>query len=100
MRRVHVGKLALIAALAVLTNITGFGQTPGTPAFEVASIKPSDPKAPPGVNVRGGPGSSDPGQVSYTNFPLEHFHYNRRGVSQRIASAFEVSFQMAGKEER
>jgi uncharacterized protein (TIGR03435 family) len=75
MRWVHVRKLAWLAALAVLTSVTGFGQTtaspafPGSPAFEVSSIKPSDPKAPPS-NARGGPGTSDPGQMSYTNLPL------------------------------
>ena len=70
MRRVHIQKLARVATVAVLTNLASFGQTAGSPAFEVASIKPSDPKAPPGVTVHGGPGTSDPGQVSYTNIPL------------------------------
>ena len=43
------------------------GQTPGaTPAFEVASVKPAPPYVA-GVDheMRGGPGTDDPGQITY-----------------------------------
>ena len=36
-------------------------------AFEVASVKHSDPKHRPGVERRGGPGTSSPGQFSVEN---------------------------------
>ena len=88
MRRVHVRKLARMAALAVLTNFAGFGQTAVSPAFEVASIKPSDPKATQ-ANVRGGPGTSDPGQVSYTNLPLS-------SILMRAYNGIESSDQIIG----
>lgn len=88
MRRVHVRKLARVAALAVLTNVTSFGQAAGSPAFEAASIKPSDPKAPQ-ANASGGPGTSDPGQVSYTNLPLS-------SVLMRAYDGIESSDQIIG----
>jgi len=42
------------------------------PAFEVASIKPSPPPGPRGMMVGrfGGPGSDDPGRVTFRNFDL------------------------------
>src|ERR1700684_3189218 len=53
------------------------GQTGDSqPAFEVASVKPSPPPGPNrsdrsvGRRVRGGPGSSDPGEATLTNIDL------------------------------
>ena len=61
--------LALIAGLLVLAQ---------TVAFEAASVQPADPKAAP-VNrsanaqatLRGGPGTADPGRISYSNITLQ-----------------------------
>ena len=66
--------LALIAALA---PFLAFAQTPPA-AFEAASVKPADPKSEP-VNaasearatLRGGPGTADPGRISYANVTLQ-----------------------------
>ena len=66
-------------ALAVLSSSLALAQ-PATvpPAFEAASVKPADPKAAP-VNrsanaqatLRGGPGTADPGRISYANVTLQ-----------------------------
>lgn len=44
-------------------------QAPARTRFEVASVKAAGPRAA-GGGFRGGPGSSDPGQVSYIDFDL------------------------------
>jgi uncharacterized protein (TIGR03435 family) len=77
-----------------VTSITVFcalalAQTPASPTFEVASVKPA---APQDVNrqmmrQRGGPGSPDPTQYSVENFPL----------SRIITQAYGVqSYQVSG----
>jgi uncharacterized protein (TIGR03435 family) len=38
-----------------------------SPHFEVASVKPAAPQANGRVGLRGGPGSNDPGRITYTN---------------------------------
>ena len=66
-RRLTIGAVLAIVACA------GFGQTPERPTtFEVASIKPAT-LPPPGdvkrmirMGAQGGPGTSDPGQISYS----------------------------------
>jgi uncharacterized protein (TIGR03435 family) len=40
------------------------------PQFEAATVKPTDRGAAQGVRMRGGPGSSYPGQIDYSNVPL------------------------------
>jgi uncharacterized protein (TIGR03435 family) len=53
------------------------------PQFEVASVKPAAPM-PPGMGMRvgsrGGPGTSDPGQVTYVNLTLKNLLTTAHGV--------------------
>jgi uncharacterized protein (TIGR03435 family) len=53
----------------------GFGQVAEPPTFEVASVKPAAPPASgrgPGFTfMRGGPGTNDPGQITFTNVPMK-----------------------------
>jgi uncharacterized protein (TIGR03435 family) len=66
--------LIFTAGLLVFTSLAAFGQlSDENPTFEVASVKPSAP-SPDGrmrVMMRGGPGSPDPGQITYTNVSLK-----------------------------
>src|SRR5215472_1345759 len=60
--------LLIVLALGSLTNAPGQAQQ--SPTFEVASVRPSPPPAP-GARVfygppRGGPGTSDPGQITWS----------------------------------
>jgi hypothetical protein len=55
----------------VLACGCAFGQIADSTTFEVASVKPTPPPEP-GARVfygppRGGPGTSDPGQITWTN---------------------------------
>ena len=76
--------LVLLPALAVAQ--TG----PDKLTFEVASVKPATPPSNPGmlmIRMQGGPGTPDPGQISYTN------------VTQRLllAKAYGVQdYQISG----
>lgn len=64
----------ICAGLAVIAPVT-FGQpAEGKLAFEVASVKPAAPVT--GIaaimfRMRGGPGTADPGQITYTNMSLQ-----------------------------
>ena len=72
-------------AMVFLLLIGGiaFGQdAPKRLEFEVASVKPTAP-SPDGRNfilARGGPGTQDPGQVTYTGFPLQLIITNAFGI--------------------
>jgi uncharacterized protein (TIGR03435 family) len=78
---------ALIAASCGIL----FSQSPQTPAFEAASVrqvegKPGDPNFK--VTVRGGPGTSDPERVIYTNqnlLSLIHFAYDQDVDATKLA---------------
>ena len=51
---------------AVLASCGLFGQTAPPPAFEVASVRPAPPVvAGTDCSMRGGPGTSDPGRITY-----------------------------------
>src|SRR5207244_3445464 len=69
--------------LAVVTSCAALAQSPeGSPAFEVASVKPA---APPEigrfrVGMNGGPGTADPGQITYSNVTLKNVLMNAYGV--------------------
>lgn len=66
-----------------------YAQTPASPTFEVASIKPAAPQEMGRMmmGTRGGPGTPDPGQYTATNMPL----------SRLIMQAYNVrSFQVTG----
>jgi len=63
-----------IAGSFLLAFVSVFGQTPDSLTFEVASVKRTPPPEP-GARVfygppRGGPGTSDPGQITWANAAL------------------------------
>jgi uncharacterized protein (TIGR03435 family) len=72
------------AGLAVLlSSCAAFGQTAeNSPTFEVASVKPAAPMTGNFIRVgmRGGPGSSDPGQITYTNVTVKDVLTQAYGV--------------------
>ncbi len=60
-------RIVLVAAYLLVLPRNSSGQT--HPAFEAASIRPAAPQAQ-GSSMRGGPGSSDPGRIAYSNVQL------------------------------
>ena len=71
------------AGLVVFTSCAAFAQTAeNSPAFEVASVKPAAPIT--GnrimVMIRGGPGSPDPGQITYSNVTVKNVLTTAYGV--------------------
>src|SRR5947207_312669 len=71
----------LSASLAVLSCGAAFGQA--SPSFEVASVKPAEAPSTPGmlrVGMRGGPGTPDPGQITYSNVSLKNVIMNAYNV--------------------
>lgn len=62
--------------LVALACASVFGQLADSLTFEVASVKPSPPPDPSGRVFfgppRGGPGTSDPGQITWTNAALRY----------------------------
>jgi uncharacterized protein (TIGR03435 family) len=78
MRRAIIG-----AGLVIFTSWAAFAQTAeNSPAFEVASVKPAAPITGNRIMVmmRGGPGSPDPGQITYTNVTLKSVLMQAYGV--------------------
>jgi uncharacterized protein (TIGR03435 family) len=68
--------VAWITGNIVLACVSVFGQTPESLTFEVASVKRTPPPEP-NARVffgppRGGPGTSDPGQITWTNAALRN----------------------------
>src|SRR5215472_8597785 len=59
-------------SFTALLCAAAWAQTPGSPTFEVASIKPAAPQEMGRmmVGMRGGPGTPDPTQVTFTNMSL------------------------------
>jgi uncharacterized protein (TIGR03435 family) len=71
------------AGLIIFTSRAAFGQAAAeSPTFEVASVKPAAPQTGMGISVmmRGGPGSADPGQITYTNVTLKNVLINAYAV--------------------
>jgi uncharacterized protein (TIGR03435 family) len=71
------------AGLVVFTSCAAFAQTAeNSPTFEVASVKPAAPIV--GnrimVGMRGGPGTPDPGQITYNNVTVKGVLTNAYGV--------------------
>src|ERR1700733_12096719 len=69
----------LSGGIAVFACALAFGQAPEGPTFEVASVKPSAPLPPIGGRggvflgpARGGPGTPDPGQITWTYATLKN----------------------------
>lgn len=87
MRRVNTN-----AALVIFISCAAFGQPANsTPSFEVASVKPAAPPVSsmgPGGGMRfairmgakGGPGTSDPGQITYSNMSMKSLLVAAYGV--------------------
>jgi uncharacterized protein (TIGR03435 family) len=87
MKPVHI-----CAALLAITSCAAFAQTTAaTPSFEVATIKAAAPPATsigPGGGMRiamlmgahGGPGTSDPGQITYSNMAIKNLVVDAYGV--------------------
>src|ERR1039457_7369094 len=71
------------ASLIIFTSCAAFGQGAAeTPTFEVASVKPAEPQ-PMGqmrIMMSGGPGTPDPGQLTYSNASLKDILINAYGV--------------------
>jgi uncharacterized protein (TIGR03435 family) len=75
----------LCAGLIVSTSCAAFGQgAPESPKFEVASVKPAEPQPEGMMRVRmsGGPGTPDPGQLTYTNVSLKNVLMNAYDVKE------------------
>ncbi len=75
-------RVVIGASLAVLVSCVALAQTEEAPAFEVASIKPAAPQ-PAGmlrIMMRGGPGTPDPGQLTYSNVTLKNILMNAYDV--------------------
>ena len=73
------------ASLVVFTCCAAWAQTAeNSPAFEVASVKPAAPITGNFIRVgmRGGPGSSDPGQITYNNVTVKDVVMNAYGVKR------------------
>ena len=74
---------AILSAGLIIFTSWAFGQATGeSPTFEAASIKPAAPQTGPGMRVmmRGGPGSPDPGQITYSNVSLKQVLTNAYGI--------------------
>jgi len=73
------------AGLVVLSSCAAFAQSTGTlPSFEVASVKPAAPLTDGRIRVmmRGGPGTPDPGQITYTNVTIKSLMTNAYHVKE------------------
>jgi uncharacterized protein (TIGR03435 family) len=71
------------AGLVVFTSCAALAQTAeNSPSFEVASVKPAAPITGNMIRVgmRGGPGSPDPGQITYSNVTVKNVLMNAYGV--------------------
>jgi len=81
-------RASLILAFSALPCLA---QTPAAPAFEVASVKAAPPPAagPVFPSARGGPGTTDPTQITYTNVLMRTLLLNAYGVKP---------YQLAGPE--
>src|SRR5947199_8073741 len=71
----------MIPVIAIATvAVCAFAQSAEKPPeFEVASVKVAPPRDGPGpryAGTRGGPGTDDPGRISYTNLSLKNLLMN------------------------
>lgn len=76
------------AAIAALLMSVGVTAQPN-PAFEVASVRPSNPEHI-GFAMKGGPGTDDPGRLNYLNVPLRRIVHTAYGVQayELVASSW------------
>ena len=79
--RIPIRRSAVLTlVLGTISSVVTLGQSIVLPTFEVASVRPSDPKAGP-AHIQGGPGTSDPGHATYTNLPLSSLLIRAYGIS-------------------
>src|SRR5260370_19868003 len=73
---------AILSPGLIIFPSSAFGQPKESPTFEAASIKPAAPLSGMGMRVmmRGGPGSPDPGQITYSNVSLKNVVMTAYGV--------------------
>src|SRR3954464_13945626 len=76
-------KHGLLVSCMALSGLVAAGQTPNSPSFEVASVKPASPDAAgrgmPALSgpademmrFKGGPGSNSPGRIDYSGVTLK-----------------------------
>ena len=81
-----MSRILLCAILSVVAPVASFGQpADGKIAFEVASVKPAAPATGAAAivpQIRGGPGTADPGQISYTNWSMSALLLMAYGLHQ------------------
>src|SRR3954451_15152414 len=78
-----------IAHLCAFACVGAFGQGPQPAAFQAASVKPAASDSPVRSSMRGGPGTNDAGQITFTNITL----------TSVLLRAYDVkSFQLHGPE--
>ena len=73
----------LASGLIIFASCAAFGQGAAeSPTFEVAAVKPAEPQPSGMMRVRmsGGPGTPDPGQLTYTNVSLKNVLMNAYDV--------------------
>ncbi len=77
--------IALISCFSILTPLAFAQAGPAKPAFEVASVRRSaqDPQNKQGM-MRGGPGTEDPGRLTYENATLRMILTMAYGVERRF----------------
>jgi uncharacterized protein (TIGR03435 family) len=84
--------IILGATLILITAYGLFGQAVAKPEFEVVSIRPSAPSTQGSyrsVSMKGGPGTNDPGRVTFENFALPSL----------ISNAYNLmTYQLSGPE--
>jgi uncharacterized protein (TIGR03435 family) len=95
--------MALLLAM-ILVACAGRAQSPGTVAFEVASVKPSTPVGggPVRVGCNGGPGTSDPGRITCTHMNLANLvmmayeiqRYQLSGLTPDDSGMFEIAVKV------
>jgi len=74
----------LVAGLLGFVCSTAFAQNEPKLSFEVATVKPAPPLngGPVAIGMRGGPGTNDPGRVTYNGVPLILLLQNAYGVKR------------------
>jgi uncharacterized protein (TIGR03435 family) len=82
-------RMILHTVLLALTCVAASGQTPETKfEFEVASVKPAAPQGEGRrmMGMRGGPGTNDPGRITYVNLNLRDLVMIAYGVKRNQIS--------------